>query len=617
MPDSSSSERRHQRPPPSSFGPPARQHLNSHTNHVEDCEREEKNGECVRFLRAVAKERGCWILLIVAFLLALGIGAVVGLVRSEFYKHTAFAWMICRFFTFLIFGLDCHQYLMWCLELTSPPHCTSMTCQVPDTAADRYARLRHLYNGTDHCEHYDRLDKPEPCQQGGDDAQYSATMSNCGMNLLSFLLNPVLGSLSDARGRKPILLLSLGLSALPAVVLVLMLQVPAFRPFWYYATNATGGVNYFFGVVFAALSDVIPDPTFRASSFGLLLASFYGGFALGPSLSLYLTSQGVAMASLILIVLAFGVALLAMPETLSVDARRITQDQAGSVETRTRRARSAGGFVSGGWAFLSECLARPFREISILNQNTNIRLVAVGSFFGAMVYASDVTLVVYYIIEQLNVRSADLAQMFLLMGVVGIALQGGLLPPLIRLFRGETNLLVATFACGVVHNSLYGLATGKSSVLVALLLSQFTKLNFPILSSIASQTVSTHEQGRIQGALFATNAIASAFGPLSMEYVYGKTKSSPNWYGGPGTMFFYAALLQVAGTITVSYIHHKPTRENGDDDLTEAPETSSLLLRNGDGDGAVTASFDSDLEEPLLLETTRLATPFEGSQVGR
>jgi MFS transporter, DHA1 family, tetracycline resistance protein len=488
--------------------------------------------------------------------------------------------------------------------------------QVPDTAADRYARLRHLYNGTDRCNHYDRMDKPEPCQEGGDDAQYSATMSNCGMNLLSFLLNPVLGSLSDARGRKPVLLLSLGLSALPAVVLVLMLQVPAFRPFWYYAANATGGINYFFGVAFAALSDVIPDPAFRASSYGLLLASFYGGFSLGPSLSLLLSSQGVATASLGLILLAWGVATFAMPETLPLDARRSTHDRIGSVGDHARRPKSAAGLLWDCWTFVSGCVVRPFREISILNQNATIRLVAVGSFFGAMVYASDVTLVVYYIIEQLNVRSADLAQMFLLMGMVGIALQGGLLPPLIRLFHGETNLLVATFVCGVVHNSLYGLATGKASVLVALLLAQFTKLNFPILSSIASQTVSTHEQGRIQGALFATNAIASAFGPLSMEYVYGKTKSSRQWYGGPGTMFFYAALLQVAGTITVSYIHPKSAREHGADNDAAAPEASSLLLRDGMGDGAVVASFDSDLEEPLLLETTRLAVPSEGAHVG-
>jgi DHA1 family tetracycline resistance protein-like MFS transporter len=416
------------------------------------------------------------------------------------------------------------------------------------------------------------------------------------MNLLSFLLNPVLGSLSDAHGRKPVILLSLAVSALPAAVLVALIQTPALRPVWYYAVNATGGPTYFLGVAFATLSDVFPRQKFRASSYGLLLACFYGGYALGPSLSLVLSSWGVASASFGLMMAAFWVAILFLPETLStgvgVSSVRRTQGGEQQQPSPGRRRRCV------------TLLVRPFRELSILNRSPAIRLVALGSFFSSMVYASDVTLVVYYIIEQLNVRDADLAQMFLIMGAVGIVFQGGLLPSLIKRFGGEFRLLVATFACGVVHNTLYGLATGKRTILLALLLAQFTKLNFPILSSIASQMVSSREQGRMQGAMFATNALASAFGPLSMEYVYGKTKSrSPEtWYGGgPGTMFFYAALLQVLGTVTVSCIprsasravipHDEPEpRRPQPDSSLEFEEEESLL--------ATTAA--SDLAEPLL-----------------
>jgi DHA1 family tetracycline resistance protein-like MFS transporter len=416
------------------------------------------------------------------------------------------------------------------------------------------------------------------------------------MNLLSFVLNPVLGSASDARGRRPVLLLSLAVSALPAAALVAMVQIPALRPFWYYAANATGGPTFYLGVAFATLSDVFPNQKFRAGSYGLLLACFYGGYALGPSLSLVLTSRGVAAASFALMMAALWVAMLFLPETLPACVASSPPPRTLGSDTEPRPSRGRGAALASA---VGGCFARPFRELSILNRSTTIRLVALGSFFSAMVYASDVTLVVYYIIEQLNVRDADLAQMFLLMGAVGIVLQGGLLPALIRWFGGELRLLVATFACGVVHNTLYGLAAGKRTVLLALLLAQFTKLNFPVLSSIASQTVSPREQGRVQGALSAANALASAFGPLSMEYVYGKTKASrASWFGGPGTMFFYAAALQVLGTVTVSRIPRSPAHGA---ESNEPPPDSSLEFEDEE---SVLAAPASDLTEPLLPSTS-------------
>jgi DHA1 family tetracycline resistance protein-like MFS transporter len=441
------------------------------------------------------------------------------------------------------------------------------------------------------------------CQQGSDDAQYSATVSNFAMNSLSFLLNPVLGSLSDTQGRKPILLLSLALSVLPAAVLVVMVQTPTLPPFWYYTANASGGSTYFIGVAFATLSDVFPNQQFRASSYGLLLASFYGGFAVGPSMSLVLSSQYVASASFVLMMTSFWVAMIFLPESLSLeismsnlrrseerDERHHQQQQQEQHQRLSPCCRRCAKIASS----LHKCFTRPFRELSVLNHSTSIRLVALASFFSSMVYASDVTLVVYYIIEQLNIRDTDLAQMFLIMGVVGVVFQGGLLPTLIQLFGGELRLLVATFACGIVHNSLYGMATGKYSVLLALLLAQFTKLNFPILSSIASKTASSREQGRMQGALFATNALASAFGPLSMEYVYGRTKSCSNWYGGPGTMFFFAAVLQAMGFIAVSFI----PRSAGFIADEMDPDQESLL--HCGEDESIIVSPTSNLEEPLL-----------------
>lgn len=123
---------------------------------------------------------------------------------------------------------------------------------------------------------------------------------------------------------------------------------------------------------------------------------------------------------------------------------------------------------------------------------------------------------------------------------------------------------------------MYGLARKKNSLYAAFVVSQFTKLSFPTLSSLASKHVFEYEQGRIQGALFATNAVAGAIGPLAMEFVYNRTKEQLF----PGFMFVFAAALYFLGALVA----------------TTLPFVSPLN-RNVHTDTA-----RSDLEDPLLTE---------------
>jgi DHA1 family tetracycline resistance protein-like MFS transporter len=163
--------------------------------------------------------------------------------------------------------------------------------------------------------------------------------------------------------------------------------------------------------------------------------------------------------------------------------------------------------------------------------------------------------------------------MCLALGIAGMFMQGYLLQPLIQCL-GEKGLLVLSFLSGTCHNLLYGIARSQGPLYAALILSQLTKTNVPILSSLASKGASSNEQGRIQGALFATNAIANAVGPVSMEFVYNVTKDKM-----PGFMFIYAAGLYAVGTLVVSFI---PARTS---ESSSAPSADQRSV---------------DLEEPLL-----------------
>jgi Na+/melibiose symporter-like transporter len=197
-----------------------------------------------------------------------------------------------------------------------------------------------------------------------------------------------------------------------------------------------------------------------------------------------------------------------------------------------------------------------------------------------MVYATDKNLVVFYMERYLNVRENDIAFQFLVMGLVGVLIQAVLLQPLLKFF-GEKGLLVLSFMSGTLHNFLYGAARNKLTLYFALGLSQLTKTNTPILASLASQDASVNEQGQIQGALYAVNALSAAIGPLTMQFVYRRTKDN----FGPGTMFVVASFLYFVGTTVVSFIPVRPMVATEE----MAIESRPIL---------------DDLEEPLLLQRT-------------
>lgn len=89
---------------------------------------------------------------------------------------------------------------------------------VPDVLSDTYARIHHAYDGSSHCSDFDRSHKPPPCQQGADDAQAAVALFTFLQNILTLISNTTIGSVSDARGRRGIMILSMLLSILSPVV---------------------------------------------------------------------------------------------------------------------------------------------------------------------------------------------------------------------------------------------------------------------------------------------------------------------------------------------------------------------------------------------------------------
>jgi len=259
----------------------------------------------------------------------------------------------------------------------------------------------------------------------------------------------------------------------------------------------------------------------------------------------------------------------------------------------------------------SSLLLRPLLEMTILARDKTLILISSASFLQAVVYNTDASLVLFYIEEHLNVREDDIATMFLYMGLLGVLLQGIGLQPLVYAL-GEKGLLWVSFVSGSIHNLLYGIATNKFQITVALSLSQVTKLSYPLLSSLASQQVGNDEQGRVQGALLGLNALAGALGPVSMNWIYIRTKDGRF---GPGTMFVLASSLCVVGTMVVGRI--SPSRKsattmgsnNSNGSGSTAPAASPGNERRSPSNDNNNETWQGgDMEEPLLLQLGESST---------
>ena len=126
-------------------------------------------------------------------------------------------------------------------------------------------------------------------------ALYSSVVSGVTA-VLSFLLAPTIGALSDAFGRHPFFILTACTAAAPAVCFAMFAL--GYAPLWlYYLTN---GINYSlpgFSMALAHVADVAP-PEHRAAAVGLVIGAFSATFITGPSLSAVLPLEPTLWASI-------------------------------------------------------------------------------------------------------------------------------------------------------------------------------------------------------------------------------------------------------------------------------------------------------------------------------
>ncbi len=300
---------------------------------------------------------------------------------------------------------------------------------------------------------------------------------------MQFLVGPVLGTLSDRFGRRPVLLVSLAGAAIDYVVLT-------FSPWlWlvFVGRIVAGMTAANFAVSTAYIADITPEAE-RARRFGYLHAAFGIGFVIGPVLGGVLGDIWVRAPFLFaafLNGLNFLVALFLLPES-----------HPPSLGTKWS-LRVLNPFEPLGWAFGLKTV------LSLITVFVTINFV--GQIYGTVwvLYGEDrfawTPLVVGLSLAGYGFLHT-LAQVFLV-------------SPVAKRFGAHGAVL---FGIALEAVAIVGLALATEGWMVFALLPLFalSGVGIPTLQSLISNRIGADWQGRMQGVLSSLLSLSAVFGPL-------------------------------------------------------------------------------------------------------
>lgn len=333
---------------------------------------------------------------------------------------------------------------------------------------------------------------------------------------MQFLASPVIGSLSDQYGRRPVILIS---SAGLAADYVLMALAPNL---WWLALGRilAGITSSSFTTIYAYMADVTA-PDDRARGYGLIGAAFSFGFVLGPALGGLLGHFGPRVPFWVaagLSGVAFLYGLFVLPESLPVEKR---------MAFSWRRANPIGAMI---------LLKRHFELVGLAMVNFLL-------YFAHHVFSA---VFVLYAGFKFGWGPLQVGLLLAMVGVLDMAVQGGLVGRLSKRF-GDRRTMVFGLWAGAVGIALMGLAPTGAMFIAAMFPNALWGLAMPTLQALMTRRVSESEQGQLQGANMSVASIAGVASPLFFGWVY--SISVPHGREAAGIAFYIAALVLVAGAV--------------------------------------------------------------------
>jgi DHA1 family tetracycline resistance protein-like MFS transporter len=332
--------------------------------------------------------------------------------------------------------------------------------------------------------------------------------------IMQFFASPIIGSLSDRFGRRPVLLISIFGLGCDYVIMALAPNLSVL----YIGRLISGITAASFGTAGAYIADITP-PEKRAQNFGLIGAAFGVGFVIGPALAGLLGGFNPRLpfwfaAGLALVNWLFG--LFVLPESLPKDRRApFSWKKANPVGSLQLLAAHPGMLGMAAMFFLYMLAHQSLQQIFVLFTGYRFGwgIRDVGLFLGAT-------------------------------GVASIVVQMVLVRPIVQAL-GERRTMLAGLVCGVMGFAIYALAPTPLLFWCGLPVFAMIGLVQPTSQSLMSRRVPGNEQGRLQGAMSGIQSITGLIGPTLYTTVFAWAITGGKPLDVPGLGILLAAGLTV------------------------------------------------------------------------
>ncbi|SUY28412.1 MFS transporter [Burkholderia oklahomensis] len=338
--------------------------------------------------------------------------------------------------------------------------------------------------------------------------------------LMQFVFGPLLGTLSDALGRRPVLLAALLGNA------VAFLLLASARDFtWLLAGHLlVGATAASTGVATAYLADVTP-PSLRAARFGLASGVVGLGLVAGPAFGGLLGTLGPRVpfyAAGALAVCNCVSAVLALPESLPATQRN---------PVAWRRA-------------------NPFGSLALVRQDRRFRRLSFAVCCGMMAYGIYLTCFVISNEQRIGWGPKENGMALAMLGL-GITLTQSFVLPRLVSRLGERKTAIAGYALFVPAYVCYSVADSPAAVIIAIVLHALALVSDPAVRTMISLLASAGRQGEYQGALVCLMGLAASCAPIAGANLFHFFADPSSPLRLPGAPFLVAAALYVLSLAAV------------------------------------------------------------------
>ncbi len=339
---------------------------------------------------------------------------------------------------------------------------------------------------------------------------------------MQFLASPVIGSLSDRYGRRPVILLSCA-----GLALDWMLMALAPNLWWLAVGRILGGLtSSSFTAIYAYMAD-ITEPKNRARAYGLIGAAFSGGFVLGPVVGGFLGEIGPRApfwAAAALSAMAFVYGLFILPESLPIEKR-----------------------MNFSWR-----RANPLGAMTLLLRHPELKGLAGVNFLLYFSHHVFSAIFVLYAMHRYGWGPREVGLLLAGVGLVDMVMQGVVIGPVTKRLGDRPTMILGLFG-GAFGMAMMGWAPSGWWFALAMLPNSLWGLAMPTLQALMTRRVGDDEQGQLQGANNSVASIAGVASPLFFGWIYSLSVGPDALLSQPGLAFYLAggvlALAAVLGWI--------------------------------------------------------------------